>query len=256
MIRAAVVALIVSLAAVFVARAEELAAGISRDKIEINSSFTGAEVVVFGAIESESGAAMSDAGPRDVVVVVRSDRPSLATVRKKELMGPIWVNREARQFVGVPSYYFVASNRPLSQIAHPDILKQFEIGLANIAMGPAPGAIGGPANFRAALLKSREAAELYGQHDGGVTFMSASLFRTTATLPPNVPAGNLRVSVYAFRNGQVVSSNSMMLFIDKTGIERSLSDMARHWPFLYGISAVLLSVLAGLLASTVFRERQ
>jgi uncharacterized protein (TIGR02186 family) len=255
MMRLAILVLVAWLAVVFTARAEELAAGISRDKIEINSSFTGAEVVVFGAIESDTGAAMSDAGQRDVVVVIRSDKPSVATVRKKELMGPIWVNREARQFAGVPSYYFVASNKPLEQIAHPNVLKQFEIGLANIAMGPAPGSVGGPANFRTALLKSREGSELYGQHDGGVTFMSASLFRTTATLPPNVPAGNLRVSVYAFRNGQVISSNSMMLFIDKTGIERSLSDMAQNWPFLYGISAVLLAVLAGLLAATAFRER-
>jgi len=31
--------------------AEELAAGISRDKIEINSRFTGTEVAVFGSVE-------------------------------------------------------------------------------------------------------------------------------------------------------------------------------------------------------------
>ena len=135
------------------------------------------------------------------------------------------------------------------------MLKQFELGLDNLAMGPAPGSIGGPANFRKAFVNSRVQSELYGQHEGAVTFMSSSLFRTTTALPPNVPAGNLRVLVLAFKQGHVVSSNTMTLFIDKTGIERGLSDFAQFWPAIYGLMAVMFSVLAGFLASVAFRER-
>jgi hypothetical protein len=47
----------------------------------------------------------------------------------------------------------------------------------------------------------------------------------------------------------------MPLFIDKTGIERRLSDFARYEPALYGVVAVFLSALAGFLASLVFRQR-
>lgn len=237
------------------AHAEELAAGISRDKVEINSNFTGADVVVFGAIESEAGESIADGSRRDIVVVLRSDKLSVATVRKKELMGPIWVNRDTQQFAGVPGFYFVASSRPLRDIALPQVLQQFELGLDHLAVGPAPGSIGGPAEFRKAFLSSRTESELYGQHEGAVTFMSGTLFRTTAALPPNVPAGNLRVLVYAFRDGRVVSSNSMTLFIDKTGIERQLSEFAQYWPVLYGIVAVLFSMLAGLSAFFAFSSR-
>ena len=237
------------------AQAEELAAGISRDKVEITSNFTGADVVVFGAVESEAGEAISDGTRRDIVIVVRSDQESVATVRKKELAGPIWVNRETRQFAGVPGFYFIASSRPLKDIAQPQVLQQFELGLENLALGPAPGSNGGPPAFRQAFLESRVKGELYGQHEGAVTFMSGSLFRTTASLPPNVPAGNLRVLVYAFRDGRVVSSNAMTLFIDKTGIERQLSDFAQQWPAIYGFVAVLFSMLAGFSASVAFRER-
>ncbi|MEQ1754080.1 MAG: TIGR02186 family protein [Micropepsaceae bacterium] len=237
------------------ADAEELAAGISRDKVEITSNFTGADVVVFGAIESEAGEAIADGTHRDIVIVVRSDQESVATVRKKELMGPIWVNRETRQFAGVPGFYFIASSRPLKDIAAASVLQQFELGLENLALGPAPGSNGGPPAFRQAFLDSRVGGELYGQHEGAVTFMSGSLFRTTTSLPPNVPAGNLRVLVYAFKAGRVVSSNAMTLFVDKTGIERQLSDFAQNWPVLYGFVAVIFSMLAGFSASVAFRER-
>ncbi len=237
-------------------KAEDLATGISRDKIEVTSSFAGADVVVFGAIEDDKGDALPATEVRDIVVVVRSDRLSTATVRKKELFGPIWVNREQRQFAGVPGFYFLASTRLLKDIAPFEVLRQFELGLDNLAMGPAPGSIGGPRDFRKAFILSRERSDLYGQHEGAVTFLSGSLFRTTATLPPNIPAGHLRVSVYAFSNGQITSSNSMTLYVDKSGIERQLSELALYRPIVYGLAAVVLSVLAGFLAAVAFRERQ
>lgn len=237
------------------ARAEDLAAGISRDKIEITSSFTGTDVVVFGAIEMESGEALPTTEMRDVVVVIRSDKPYLVTVRKKDQVGPIWMNREQRRFAGVPGYYFLSSTRPLKDIASQEVLEQFEIGLERIALGPAPGAIGGPREFREAILRSKLNQDLYSQHEGAVSFLSGSLFRTTVALPPNVPAGHLKVLVYAFADGQVTSSSTMTLFIDKTGIERGLSEFAHHWPAFYGLAAVLLSALAGFLASLAFRER-
>jgi uncharacterized protein (TIGR02186 family) len=238
-----------------VVRAEDLATGVSRDKIEITSSFTGTDVVVFGAIETESGEALPATEARDVVVIIRSEKPYLVTVRKKEQVGPIWMNREQRRFAGVPGFYFLSSTRPLSEIASADVLEQFEIGLDRIAVGPAPGSVGGPRAFREAILRTKVAQDLYSQHEGAVSFLSGSLFRTTVALPPNVPAGHLKVLVYAFADGQVTSSSTMPLFIDKTGLERGLTDFAHHWPLFYGIAAVLLSALAGFLASLAFRER-
>ena len=85
-----------ALVSVAAAQAEELAAGISRDTIEITSSFTGTDVVTFGAIEPEPGEAVTPGLARDVVVVIRSVEPAEAIVRKKERVGPIWVNRDMR----------------------------------------------------------------------------------------------------------------------------------------------------------------
>jgi uncharacterized protein (TIGR02186 family) len=237
------------------ARAEDLAAGISRDKIEITSSFSGTEIVVFGAIENEEGEALPATEMRDVAVVVRSDEPYTVTVRKKERLGPIWVNRETQRFAGVPGFYFLSSTRPLKDIARGDLLAQYELGLERLAFGPAPGSIGGPREFRQAVVRRKKAEGLYSQHEGGVSFLSGSLFRSTVRLPPNVPAGNLKVQVFVFAAGEVTSTNTMTLYIDKSGIERSLSELADGEPLIYGLLAVVLSALAGFAAYIVFRER-
>lgn len=236
-------------------RAEDLAAGISRDKIEITSSFSGTEVVVFGAIENEEGEALPATEMRDVAVVVRSDKPYTLTVRKKERLGPIWVNRDMQRFAGVPGFYFLSSTRPLKDIARGDLLAQYELGLDRLVLGPAPGAVGGPKEFRQAIVRQKQSGGLYSQHEGGVSFLSGSLFRTTVRLPPNVPAGNLKVQVFVFAAGEVTSTNTMTLYIDKSGIERGLSELAVDQPFLYGLLAVLLSALAGFAAYIAFRER-
>ena len=237
------------------AQAEDLAAGISRDKIEITSNFTGADVVVFGAIETEEGEMLPATEQRDIVVIVRSEKPYIVTVRKKERLGPIWMNRDSRSFADVPGFYFLASTRPLSDIASDEVRQQFELGLDHIALGPAPGSIGGPRVFREALLRAKATQGLYSQNEGAVSFLSGSLFRTTVALPPNVPAGNLKVIVYSFADRQVTSSSTITLFIDKGGIERRLSEFAHYEPFFYGVLAVLLSGLAGFLASLPFRQR-
>ncbi|MFM9865247.1 MAG: TIGR02186 family protein [Micropepsaceae bacterium] len=236
-------------------RAEDLAAGISRDKIEITSSFSGTEVVVFGAIENEEGEALPATEMRDVVVVIRSDKPYNITVRKKERVGPIWINRDMQRFAGVPGFYFLSSTRPLKDIARADLLSQYELGLDRLAFGPAPGAVGGPREFRQAIVRHKQTDQLYSQHEGGVSFLSGSLFRTTVRLPPNVPAGNLKVQVFAFAAGDLTSTNTMTLYIDKSGIERSLSELALDQPFIYGLLAVVLSALAGFAAYLVFRQR-
>jgi uncharacterized protein (TIGR02186 family) len=153
------------------ARAEDLAAGISRDKIEITSSFTGTEVVVFGTIEDDLGRSLPATEMRDVVVVIRSEKPYIVTVRKKERVGPIWVNRDMRQFAGVPGFYFLSSTRPLKDIARTDVLEQFELGLERIALGPAPGAIGGPKEFREAIVRQKKESRLC----SGREFESAGL---------------------------------------------------------------------------------
>ena len=91
--------------------AEDLVSGLSQDTVEITSNYTGTDIVVFGAIEHPE-----DTGTNDVVVIVRGPDADM-TVRKKDNVIGIWINRDQAKLVDMPAYYFLASNRPVDQIA-------------------------------------------------------------------------------------------------------------------------------------------
>ena len=87
--------------------------GISQDTIQITSNYTGTDIVVFGAIERAQGTA-----GRGIVVVVRGpDEPM--TVRRRDRVAGVWVNRDAARFEGLPAYYYLASTEPVARIAIP-----------------------------------------------------------------------------------------------------------------------------------------
>jgi uncharacterized protein (TIGR02186 family) len=236
------------------ARSEELAAGLSKDDIKISSSFTGTDLVLFGAIESE-GAAIGTVNDRDVVVVVRGPNTGVI-VRRKERLGPIWINRDQRNFVGVPGFYFVASTRPLKDIGDAATLDRYHLGLAHLDFNPPRGTVMPPADYREAVLRAKSRGELYSEHAGGVQFLSGSLFRTTIALPSNLPSGTYDVNVYLFRKREIVNAFSTPLRIGKSGLERWLFKFATDYPWAYGLVAVALATLAGWVSALIFRQRQ
>jgi uncharacterized protein (TIGR02186 family) len=71
--------------------------------------------VLFGAIEPDAGTAVRT--PYGLVVTVRGPPQSIRTRRKERVLG-IWVNVASREFVRVPSYLAVLSNRPVDDIAN------------------------------------------------------------------------------------------------------------------------------------------
>ncbi|HEY0107364.1 MAG TPA: TIGR02186 family protein, partial [Rhizomicrobium sp.] len=121
---AALIALI--LCAAPAAATEDIVSGLSQDTVQITSNYTGTDIVVFGAIEH-----LEDTGANDVVVVVRGPDADM-TVREKQWIGGIWINRDQARLVAMPSYYFIASTRPLGRIASSFTLERYAMGLNNV----------------------------------------------------------------------------------------------------------------------------
>lgn len=251
------------------ARADRLVADLSNEVIKISSNFTGAEIIVFGAIERDIlglidaarrpgrfSQAFADARRSDIVIVLRG-QATQAVVRRKGRRGPIWMNVEAQTFKAAPSFYFVATTRPLADLAASDLLRREEIGLAHLNLQPearaAPGA--DPGSFEEALVRNKARQGLYIEDIGGVRMLGDTLFRTTIPIPANVPVSDYySARAYLLRDGQIVGAQSWRLVVQKTGMERWLYKHAHANSLLYGLGAILLAVLAGLAASAVFRK--
>ena len=224
---------------------ETLVAFLDEYRISITSSFQGAELLLFGATE----------GGGDVVVVVRGP-PEDLVVRRKARVAGIWVNRAAIAFTNVPSYYAIASTRPLHEALSESQRRRLQIGAGYLAMRPS-GTTADEAEialFREALTRNKERERLFQELPGTVAFLDSTLFRTTLHFPANAPVGRYSAEVYLIRDGQIISAQSFPLFISKSGVERALFDFAKRRPVGYGILAVLLAALAGWLASVVFRR--
>lgn len=235
------------------AQADDLVSGLSTDLIQITSNFTGTDIVLFGAIEpTEISAPAKD---QDLVVVIRGPQIDMTVRRKARVLG-IWVNREQTVFTGLPGFYFLASTRPLDDIASLATQQRFRLGTANLESAT----LGGmkpdeAAAFRAAAIRDRKREHLYWESPTGIEFLSRTLFRARISVPAAVPPGEYRAEVYLFQNGTVVSAQSSPLFIDKSGFERQVYNYAYQASFAYGFAAVAMAFAFGWAGFLVFRDR-
>lgn len=237
---------------------EKIEADISTRSVEVTTGFTGHEILVFGAIDN-SQAPEEQTAFYDVVVVVEGT-PFPVVVRRKSDVAGVWINMSSVTFASVPSYYAIASTRPIEEIAGPQVLERHAIGFAHIKMTLAPGYRWSfkdyeLAAFKAAVIRLKQKDGLYVvENKDGVTFIGRSLFRSTIALPANVPVGPLVARTYLFRNGEVLSAHIARVTLQRAGVERVVHNFAIRDPFSYGIIAVMLAVLSGLLASAFFRR--
>jgi uncharacterized protein (TIGR02186 family) len=226
---------------------EQLVSGVSQDLIQITSNYTGSDIVVFGDVERQEKAA-----GRDIVVVVRGPDTGL-TVRRRDRVAGVWINHDAANLNGMPSYYYLASSRPLAQIAPPAVLARYGIGLENLQ----PDTVHAHHDvepFRQAALRLMSGMGLYHEAPAGVEFLNDTLFRAHVPVPAGVTRGQYDVEVFLLRGGNVESAQSTPLFIDQTGLERRLYNWAHDQPFGYGLAAVVMALVMGWISSVLFRR--
>ena len=178
-------------------------------------------------------------------------------VRRKSRIAGIWVNRDRVAFEGVPSFFAIASTRPLDEIASDRVRKQFGLGVDHLSISLVDHADYGPEEstaFAAALIRNKQKAGLYSNEPEKVTFPGPKLFRTTFGFPAHVPPGHYRIEVLKLGNGQVTGAQQSSLQISKVGMEAEVFDFAHQRSALYGMVAIVIALAAGWLAGVVFRR--
>jgi len=238
------------------AAAERLVVSLSNHRVAITSNFVGEELVLFGTIEPDANKAALGSG-YDLVVTVTGPRRTLRTRRKQRVLG-IWVNVDSREFVRVPSYLAILSNRPVSQIAQQDLLRRLQIGLGNSLLpqriGPDIADTVRDDPFRLAFVRLQSQQALYNEIATAVTFLTPAVFRTAIPLPADVPTGNYTIDVKLFAEGLMVARTNSALEVTKAGFEQYVADAARDHGLLYGFATMLMALLTGWFASVVFKR--
>ncbi|MCP8940002.1 TIGR02186 family protein [Alsobacter sp. SYSU M60028] len=229
------------------ARAETLILSLSSRRVQITQSYTGAELVIFGAIERDARS-VARPGPFDIVVTVKGPRGQ-TVVREKTRFGPIWVNLEQRKFPLAPSTLSVLSSRDLVDIAPPEMQKRYGLGLAN-----ALGADNAEPRFREALIRLKREQGLYVENPRDVTFISGDIFRAPVPVADTAPVGTYEVTVSLMSGGLELTREKTSFEVSKAGFEQTLSTAARQHPWLYGSITAAIALAFGWLASVIFRR--
>jgi uncharacterized protein (TIGR02186 family) len=222
----------------------DIVADVDEHLVGITTGFAGTGILVFGSIDA----------PGDVVVVVRGPSAPEKLYRKSPVAG-VWVNSAALTFVQVPSFYAVASTRPLEEIASESERKRLGLGVDQLEL-KAVGRVSDNLlrEWRLALIRAMERAGLYRIEPGEVLLLSDRLFRVSFELPAAVNTGTYLVETYLFQDGVAVAAQALPLVVNKVGFEAQIYNFAQQQAPLYGLAAIVVALLAGWLAHLIFRR--
>ncbi len=253
--RAILLALIVPLLLAAAPVKPVLVPDVSQREIEIAYSFTGAELLLFGAILYPRGMTPDPDDPRtDVVVVVKGPAESIQ-VREKEKLAGIWVNADRMRYRSAPSFYAIASSRPIDRIVDERTRAIFELGLQTLQLSPASGAVPQEqARFDAGLVDLKRRGGLYYEDPKAVEITDDVLYRARVSIPARVPVGRFTAETFLIRDGRVLAAATREITIRKSSFERFVAHAAERQSFLYGLSVVALSLVFGWGAGAIARR--
>ena len=230
----------------------QLVPDVSQREIQIQYSFAGAELLLFGAILYPGGRVPNE--PTDIAVVVRGPVEPIIVREKKKVAG-IWMNVESQRFRSAPAFYAVASSRPLPELVDERTAAIYELGLQNLQLSPGAGVdTEQQRRFEAGLIDLRRRSSLYFEAPRGVEITQRVLYRAHIMIPARVPVGTYTAETFLIRNGRVIAGAPREIRIEKLGFERFVAMAADRWSLSYGFAAVALSLFLGWGASAVFRR--
>ena len=222
---------------------------VSQHDIKVRQGFTGTELLLFGAVLDPGGRAGQG---YDIVVVLKGPSEPIR-LREKERFAGVWVNAQSNDFRSVPSFFAVASSRPVNEIVDQKTAAIYEFGTRYIQLSPS-GSIDPEEQLRFALglvdLKRRQG--LYKEDMDGVQITQNVLYQARISLPSNVTTGTYTAETFAVTGGRVIASAVAEVQVRKVGLEREVEYFSQNFGLFYGLIAVALSVVMGWGAGRLF----
>jgi uncharacterized protein (TIGR02186 family) len=226
---------------------------VSQRDVEIRFSFTGAELLLFGAIVYPGGRLPSE--PADIIVVLKGPSHAITMREKRKLGGLIWVNADSIRFGSAPSFYAVASSRPLKQLVDERTAAIYELGLNNLQLSPSSVSDSDEIDrFSHGLNDLKGRSGLYLQSAGKVEITDGVLYRARLPLSARVGTGTYTAETFLIQKGRVVAAAVREVEVRKSGFERFFGQFAQEHDIAYGLAAISMALAMGLAAGFVARR--
>jgi uncharacterized protein (TIGR02186 family) len=226
----------------------QLSAALIDEAVLVTSSFSGAKITIFGSVRAPGP------GRTDIVVAVRGpDRPAWIGERTKT--AGLWVSQHRIYMDAAPTFFGIASGRPLQQIAPSDTLSLYGLtAMSQLDLSETSQNDPKRAALTQAYVAERQRQKLYVEDASAVKLLPGGLFRADIQMPDKTPPGLYTAKVMVFRNGRPAQSTLSTLVVSKVGVERALFEFSRNHPVLHGLAGIAIALFAGFVAARVFRR--
>ena len=230
------------------AQSDDLISDISDKIISIESSFTGKDLLLYGAIDAKIET------KSDIIITVMGSESPLI-VRKKDRKYAMWINDNSYEYSNVPFYYSVYSNRPLENILDKKQMIENKIGINNISFVTRSKIKNEDidSDFYEAILRHKKIDKLFIENFNGVKIKNNKLYKSNIYLPAGIKEGRLKVKIFLIRDGHIINTDHMNIYMRKTGIGKTVYDLANKDPLIYGIISVLFAWLLGWSMAVIVR---
>ncbi|MBM5781882.1 MAG: hypothetical protein FJ368_00480 [Pelagibacterales bacterium] len=222
--------------------ARPIISGISTNEINIDTKFNGTEILLFGA--------KGDAG--DILIAVRGPKKNFLITKKEKFLG-IWHNGNRVKLKNSYSYYSFFSNSG-DKILENDIAKDLELGGKNLKFYVSGNEESrkNKNEFEMEFVSNLEQQKLYSINGNVIDFLDESLFKVILKFPKNIARGIYNVEIYLLDDNNLVSFQTIPIYVNQVGFSAQILDFAYQEPFLYGLLSVIIALVVGWLANYLF----
>ena len=225
------------------AQAKPLIGDLSEYHVNINSTFTGKNLILFGAQND----------PGDILIAVRGPKRNVTIRRKRETAAGIWINDKAVTFLNVPFYYSLNGSGTAPTGTPSPLYKALEIGQEQVTLNtPRPIEASEREEFTQAFLNLQQKKGLYRNFTEPLKFMGDTLFKTLITFPDTLPRGDYALDMYLVEDGRLRGVQTLPITVEKVGFDAFIYDLAHNNSILYALLAIGIALSVGWTISQLF----
>ncbi len=229
------------------ALAESSTLRVMPNSLDIREYFRGAELTISADIPKGASAMVELKGASHETHLLRKGR-----------RGGLWMSVGEVTVEGAPSVYLVMSTPDVAsqsgeqeRQAYGELQKHVEF------QGALPKE--GAGLLFPQLVKLKESEGLYGVFPNSLKVVGNSANRSTVEgqlrLPSNISPGNYQITLSVLNGGKLLESQSVEMPIEMKGLPAFLTNLARKNAVLYGVFAVVIALLTGLIMGVVFKGK-
>ena len=231
--------------------ADDFRVNVHPETIRIGGNYNGAQVSV-------SGEAPADA---DVLIRVKGQTEDYKLKKKGRALGVLWMNLGSVDISNVPNLFLLFLPAPSGDTGQGNIAARQGLGLDGIRKKAKIVAEGEENDgLFEEFVKLKQKSGLYGTIDNAIRYEPGKgglkTFKASLELPSALPQGKFDIEVLAVKNGAVEASALYTIEAREVGMPAWIAKLAFHHGTLYGVLAVMVAILAGLLTGILFKGQK